>query len=245
MGEIMFMRIRAILFATAPVVLLAGCTHMSGPTHGTNLFPDDRIPDGWIVRHWADVANPPPEGAVWSVEKGTLRGSPQRGAWLLSDKEYGDFRLKFEWKLPERGNSGVALRAPLHGDPAFDGLELQMVDPRYFKPETPPKPSELSASLYRAIAPKQQLYKPNDWNSYDITLRGSHIKVIFNGVLVQDADLSRETMHPKRHDDSDAPALKDRPLRGHIGFQELSRDGGQVQIRNIELFDQSASGGSR
>ena len=159
---------------------------------------------------------------------------------MLSDQEYGNFRVEFEWKLPERGNSGFAIRAPLFGDPAFDGMELQMVDTRYFPADEPPKPSELSGALYRAVAPRVQVYKPDAWNKYEITVRGSHIKVIFNGVPVQDVDVDREVMHPKRHDGTDAPALKDRPRRGHIGFQELSRGGGHVQIRNIKFSDESA-----
>ena len=227
--------------AVATLASLLGCAHLSPSAHFVNPFPQEGIPQGWVVRHWADVRNPPPEGASWHVEQGILRGSTPRGTWLLSEKEYSDFRLELEWKLPERGNSGVALRAPMYGDPAFDGMELQMVDPRYFPADEPPKPSELSGALYRAVAPRVQVYKPGEWNTYDITVRGSHVKVVFNGVLVQDVDLDRETMHPQRHDGTDAPALKDRPRRGHIGFQELSRGGGHVEIRNVKLSDESAS----
>ena len=60
-----------------------------------------------------------------------LTPGKQRGTWLVSEKEYGDFVLEFEIKLTERGNSGVALRAPMKGDPAFDGMELQVADLRY------------------------------------------------------------------------------------------------------------------
>ena len=54
---------------------------------------------------------------VWKVEKGVLRGSEPRGTWLVSEKEYGDFILEFEWKIGQRGNSGAALRAPMSGAP--------------------------------------------------------------------------------------------------------------------------------
>src|SRR6185436_13533108 len=83
---------------------------------------------------------------VWKVEKGVLMGGEPRGSWLLSEKEYGDFELEFEFKLGETGNSGCALRAPLYGDPAFDGIELQMADFRY---NTEAKDSELTGGLYR------------------------------------------------------------------------------------------------
>src|SRR3954463_7229576 len=72
------------------------------------LFPEDGIPKGWSVRAWDDVANPAKEG-VWKVEKGVLNGSEPRGTWLVSDKEYGDFQLQFEWKIGPRGNSGCGV----------------------------------------------------------------------------------------------------------------------------------------
>ncbi len=153
----------------------------------------------------------------------------------MSEKEYGDFILEFEWKLPERGNSGVALRAPLFGDPAFDGMELQMVDPRYFPANEPPKPSELTGSLYRAVAPRVQVFKPGDWNNYRITCRGPAVTVVLNGETIVDINLDDQNTPTKRHDGSDAPPLKLRPRKGHIGFQELSRGGGHVQIRGARI----------
>jgi hypothetical protein len=48
-------------------------------------------------------------------------------------------------------------------------------------------------------------------------------------------NLDEQTTPTKKHDGSDAPPLKDRPRKGHIGFQELSRDGGHVEIRNARI----------
>lgn len=196
------------------------------------LFPQDGVPAGWTVRAWDDVSKPGPTGAVWKVEGGILQGSEPRGSWLMSEKEYGDFILEFEFKLGERGNSGCALRSPMRGDPAFDGMELQMADVRY-NPQA--KDSELTAGLYRAVAPTRQAYRPTEWNRYQITLRGEHLKVVLNGEAVQDINLGEQSQPVKRHDGSDAPPIKDRPRRGHIGFQELSRGGDHVQIRNARI----------
>src|SRR5688572_18524747 len=95
------------------------------------LFPAEGVPKGWSVREWSDVAKKVPDGNDWTVKDGVLHSGKNRGTWLVSEKEYADFILEFEIKLTERGNSGVALRAPLKGDPAFDGLELQVADLRY------------------------------------------------------------------------------------------------------------------
>lgn len=203
------------------------------------LFPTNGngFPEGWTVRAWDDVSRPAATGTVWKVESGILHGSDPRGTWLMSEKDYGDFTLEFEFKLGEQGNSGCALRAPLRGDPAFDGLELQMADLRY-NPQA--KDSELTGGLYRAVAPTRQIYRPTEWNHYVITLQGPRLKVVLNGESIQDINLDEHQEVVKRHDGSDAPPIKDRPRRGHIGFQELSRGGGQVQIRNARILELDA-----
>jgi hypothetical protein len=96
-------------------------------------------------------------------------------------------------------------------------------------------PEELTGSLYRAVAPRKQLFKPNEWNSYEVTLKGSKVKVVLNGEQILDVELKDYNVTVKRHSGEDAVALKDRPLKGHIGFQELSRGGAHVEIRNARI----------
>jgi hypothetical protein len=196
------------------------------------LFPHDGVPEGWTVTEWSDVAKPADPSVKWMVKDGVLHGSQQRGTWLISEKEYGDLELQYEFKLGELGNSGLALRAPMHGDPAFDGMELQMADFRY---NTSAKDSELTGGIYRAIAPTKQVYKPTEWNKYEIRLVGNKLRVMLNGELIQDLDLDEHSEPVKRHDDTDAPPVKDRPRKGHIGFQELSRGDVHVMIRGAKI----------
>src|SRR5439155_8709631 len=152
------------------------------------LFPTDGPPKGWVVTEWSDLAKPAPKTAEWVVKDGVLTAGKERGTWLVSEKEYTDFVLEFEVKLTARGNSGVALRAPLKGDPAFDGMEFQIADLRY-NPQA--KDSELTGGIYRAIAPTKQAYKPTEWNAIKIELKGTRLKGTVNGELVQDVDLSK------------------------------------------------------
>ena len=191
-----------------------------------------RSPTGWRVGAWNDVSKPGPSNTVWRVKAGVMQPEGERGSWLMSEKEYGDFILEFEFKLGELGNSGCALRAPLRGDPAFDGLELQMADLRD-NPQA--KDSELTGGLYRAIAPKKQVYKPTEWNKYQVTLKGPRLKVVLNGELIQDLDLTGQNQEVKRHNGTIAPPIKQRPQKGHIGFQELSRGEQHALIRNVRI----------
>jgi len=196
------------------------------------LFPKDGKPAGFVVRHWSDVAQPLQEAAEWIVKDGVLTSVGARGCWLISEKEYGDFQLEYDFKLGTRGNSGCALRAPLKGDPAFDGMEMQMADFRY---NTEAKDSELTGGIYRAVAQTKQVYKPEEWNTVRISLQGSKLTVVLNGETIQDIDLKTFDQTVLRHDGTPAPPLKDRPRRGHIGFQELSRENSHVLIRNARI----------
>lgn len=220
------------LWLAAVLFAVPMCRHLAADAQFVPLFPEDGVPKGWTVRAWDDVRNPAQDNPVWKVQNGVLHGGEPRGSWLLSEKEYGDFELEFEFKLGETGNSGCALRAPMFGDPAFDGIELQMADFRYNRQA---KDSELTGGLYRAIAPKRQVYKPTEWNKYHVTCKGSQIKVVLNGELILDVKLDEQMEKVKRHDGTDAPPLKDRPRKGHIGFQELSRGSDPVMIRNARV----------
>ena len=240
---------RSVVFAALCLVAIGFVTaraaddkSISGAT-GTpqKLFTEKGEPKGWTVHAWDDVSKPGPEGAKWVVdENGVLNGSEPRGTWLVSDKEYGDFTIEYDWKLGERGNSGFGVRFPPKGDPAFDGMEIQMNDERYN--DGSDQPNQLTGSFYKAIAPKKQVYKTTQWNHYKMSFKGPHVKVELNGELIQDVNLDEQHATVKRHDDTDAPPLKDRPHRGHIGFQELSRGGAHVMIKNVMITEEGDAG---
>lgn len=215
----------------APALLLL-LSHFACAGEFVPLFEKDGAPAGFVVRHWADVSQPPKDAAEWTVKEGVLTSVGARGCWLMSEKEYGDFELQYEFKLGPQGNSGLALRSPAKGDPAFDGLEMQMADFRY---NTKAKDSELTAGLYRAVAPTKQVYKPEEWNRVHVKLQGSKVWVELNGEVVQDVDLAKFDAAVPRHDGTPAPALNDRPTKGRIGFQELSRGGSHVLIRKARI----------
>jgi hypothetical protein len=196
------------------------------------LFTEDGAPRGWSVREWNDVSKTV-DDAPWAVRDGVLVSGSRRGTWLISDEQFENFILEFEIQLTEVGNSGVALRAPLAGDPAFDGMELQVADFRY---NTQARDSELTGGIYRAIAPSSQVYRPTEWNRFRIELNGQRLKVTLNGDVIQDVDLSKYDQPVKRHDGSDAPPVRQRPTRGHIGFQHLSQNNEPVRIRNVRVL---------
>jgi len=222
------MKTHLFLF-TLFLVLCIGCNETA---KWEPLFPNDgKLPAGWFAGNWDDVSKPPPEGTDWQVKDGVLTNEGVRDSWLISEKNYCNFELEFEFKLGERGNSGCALRVPPKGDPAFDGVEIQMADVRY-NPEA--TDAELTGGIYRAIAPTQQVYKPLEWNKYHIVCEGPRIKVTLNGVLIQDVNLKEHEYTVLRHSGEEAVPLNKRPICGRIGFQELSYES-KAQIRNARI----------
>src|SRR5687767_1939312 len=80
----------------------------------------------------------------WHVEKGKIEAWKANGeliscvapggGYLATDKEYGDFELRLEYRIGPAGNSGVGLRFPKGGWPSTDAMEIQILDdtsPRY------------------------------------------------------------------------------------------------------------------
>lgn len=196
----------------------------------TPLFATDGAPAGWQVRNWMDVAQDPSPGTQWLVKDGVLRGSTPRGSWLVSDREYGDFKLEYEFKLGDRGCGGFGFRFPATGHPAHEGLFLQMVDPRYYGTNYQAQPAELTGALYKGLAPQAQAFKPNEWNACTVVCMGSKLNVVLNGTTVIDIDLIALSGPMFR-----GKPIAYRPRRGHLGFQETSRGDAHLEIRNARI----------
>jgi hypothetical protein len=198
------------------------------------LFAGDSL-QGWQVSDWSNISTPQKvQGTPWRIEKGVLYGLNKR-TWITSPGEYSDFILKLESKIGKGANGGIGLRFPLDGDPAYTAMELQVVDHEvYYGGQS--TPAQRTASIYDEIAASPEVTKPpGQWNVWEITAKGSHVTVVLNGQKVIDADLSRETKARQQK----GPALAQRPLKGHIGFQNLN---GEITLRNIMIKELGAEG---
>src|SRR5687768_9702806 len=125
---------------------------------------------------------------VWMAEKGAIVVEKGGGGWLLTEKEYGDFELRLEYKLSARANSGVALRTPREGDPAYVGMEVQLIDDEGW----PGKLADYqhTGSVYDVVPAAKTNNKPvGEWNALRIVCAGSKVTVEVNGATVVDANL--------------------------------------------------------
>jgi len=165
----------------------------------------------------------------YAVEDGVLRCIAKTGGKLFTEKEYADFTLRFEFKLTPGANNGVGLRAPLEGDPAFTGMEIQILDDTSDMYKNI-KPYQRHGSVYGIVPAKPGHQKPvGEWNEQEITCRGNHVTIKLNGVTIVDADV-KEAATPKPLDGREHPGLN--RSKGFIGFLGHGHD---VYFRNVRV----------
>ena len=115
-------------------------------------------------------------------------------------EEYGDFAVSLEFKMPLRGNNGLAIRYPGAGvNAGREGMtEVQILDDGY--PGIDPR--QVHGSAYGMVGAVGGYQRPHgEWNHQLVTVRGSTVTVEVNGLTVLDADLATVTefMDDKPH----------------------------------------------
>lgn len=151
------------------------------------------------------------------------------GGNLYTEKEYGNFILRFEFQLTKDANNGLGIHAPLTGNVAYEGKELQIIDNSQEK-YGELKPWQYHGSLYGVIPAKVGFQKPvGEWNQQEVIVDGFKIKVILNGNVILDGDV-QEASKNGTIDGRDHPGLL--KSTGHIGFLG---HGDVVRFRNIRI----------
>lgn len=156
--------------------------------------------DGKILKGWHSYNQDKIAG--WFIENGTLT-SDGSGGDLVTDKEYGDFDLEFEFKIPEGSNSGVlykVIEKPALTRTVFSAPEYQIIDDKNYvvKDESGKniglKPGQLTGANYDLNPPSDPTaFKPaGTWNSGKIVVSGNQVKHYLNGKLVADYEYGGE-----------------------------------------------------
>lgn len=162
------------------------------------------------------------------VKDGAIVNKPGKGGNLFTEAEYDDFTAYVEYKMPEGGNNGLAIRYPGKGQPSTEAMcEVQILDdnaPKHAKLD----PRQYNGSVYGMI-PAHRGYDRaiGEWNVMEVTVKGPKIQVELNGTRIVDGDVSqvKELMGGKPHPGKD---LK----KGHFGF---AGHNDPVQFRNIGI----------
>lgn len=188
------------------VDLLAG-----EPPVGDTLIPHQGSADAWSIN-----------------EKNQLVCSGGSGGWIgTRTSDYGDFDLKLEFNVPAEGNSGVFIRCPFEGNPAYTGMEIQVIDDDA-QHWGELQPWQKTGSIYHEVAPARRATRSaGQWQTMEIYAKGPTVKIYVNGINIIKANLDKYTTCS-----TEAAPLKDRPRMGYIGFQNY---GNQMLYRNIRV----------
>lgn len=181
--------------------------------------------DGKSLANWKLVRG---YGPGYVVRDGVLVCPADGGGNLYTEKEYANFVFRFEFKTEPGGNNGVGVRAPLEGDAAYAGVEIQILDDQHEKYRGKIKSEQHHGSVYDVLPARTGFLKPaGEWNAEEIMFDGPRVRVTLNGAIILDADLAnvREEEVLKKH-----PGLK--RTSGHIGFLG---HGSLVEFRDIRI----------
>jgi len=201
------------------LLLLASFLFFAGDANFKPLF------NGKDLTGWTLVGK---KGPGYIAKDGVLVCPEDGGGNLLTEEEFDNFVFHFEFKLQPGGNNGVGIRAPLSGDIAYSGMEIQILDHNHEKYKGVLKPTQRHGSVYDVIPASSEALKPTgEWNVEEITAIGPKIQVKLNGKLITDADLSTVT---------DPEVLKKHPgvqrKSGRVGFLG---HGSLVEFRDIKI----------
>ncbi|MDR1860995.1 MAG: DUF1080 domain-containing protein [Bacteroidales bacterium] len=201
--------------------------------------------DGTTLNGWRGYRKDAPP-AAWSVVDGclTLKGSGQGeagandGGDILYGEQFGDFRLKIDWKISEGGNSGIMYLCQETQDYSYQTApEFQVLDnERHPDAELGKDGNRKASSLYDLIAANPQNTKPaGEWNTAEILVYKGTVVHFQNGEKVLEYHLWTEDWK-KLVANSKFPGLNpDWANVAKQGYIVLQDHGDAVWYRNIKL----------
>ncbi len=193
---------------------------------------DDAVDDGFIelfngedLTGWEIWGDP----AGYRVEDGVIRSATDWGSaygMYYAERTFGDFVLKIDWRVSERGNSGVFIRVPtVEGPPAENhpwvtGYEVQISSE---KPRRDDAHCTGSLYAYHPVSARPA-EEAEVWYTYEIICKGELITVKIDGVVVNEFDQSTQEN------------TKDKPLEGYIALQDSHGPSGTwIEYKNIRI----------
>ncbi|TAE75804.1 MAG: DUF1080 domain-containing protein [Verrucomicrobia bacterium] len=191
--------------------------------------------DGKTLAGWRTykAREPKPQ---WQVVDASITLTTGGGGDLITEKQFADFELRWEWKIAAEGNSGVMWRVAETDQAASrTGPEYQLLDPAAqgrFLAEV--AKGNVGGALYDLDPADPGLSKPaGQWNSSRLRVRGSRMELFLRGILTADVDLESEEWARKIAASKFAtwPRFAKEP-KGHICLQD---HGNPVSFRHLRI----------
>lgn len=205
-----------------------------------NLF-DGKTTAGWHTYGKTGV------GKAWKVVDGTLHldaaakkeWQTAEGGDIVTDEEFENFHLKYDWKIAPRGNSGVVFL--IKEDPQYQymwhtGMEMQVLDNGTANGDGHPDAkitSHRAGDLYDLIVSKEVVKAAGEWNTAEIVANKGKLEFYLNG---------QQTVSTTMWDDSWKALIAKSKFKSMPGFGKFNKGriglqdhGDDVWFRNIKI----------
>jgi hypothetical protein len=202
---------------------------------------------GWSVRCKPDDR----AREFWRVEQGcivvdSLSSSDHDYVWLVTDREFDDFELalKFQVFRDSPGNGGVQVRSRYDEEAGWmDGPQIDIHPPGPWRTgmiydETRGVQKWIAPSLPKVSDARPDMAPPGlvlhfagdtpDWNELTITVRGTQVRVVLNGVVIRDWD-GAGVLDDATH------RARNVGMRGHIALQLHRGDRLKMRFKDITI----------
>jgi len=227
----------AALLVTLQVLADEGINQLSSAekAEGWTLLFDGQTTKGW---HSFKRTAFPSKG--WAVEDGWLHCLGKDGGDVISDVEYDQFDLQWEWKIEPGGNSGLKYFVVESRDSAI-GHEYQMLDDQGNPDGKVAQGKHVTASFYDVLKPtKPPPTKPlGEVNHSRVLVKGNHVEHWLNGVKVLEYELGSEAVKAGVAESKfkSVPGFGNL-VKAHLLLQDHHSN---VWFRNIKIRDLSDS----
>jgi hypothetical protein len=219
-----------LLAAAASVLSAAPLNQLTDEERaaGWKLLFDGKTTQGWRTFKKQSF---PEKG--WVVEDGWLHCLSKGGGDIITDAEFDDFELQWDWKLAPAGNSGVKYFVLESRQQAL-GHEYQMLDDERAPGVEKGNRKQLTAAFYAVLAPGHTPIKPpGEVNSSRILVKGNHVEHWLNGEKVLEYECGSDTVKAavavSKFKNTAGFGSK---VRGHLLLQDHDSE---VWFRNVKL----------
>ncbi|MBR1574693.1 MAG: DUF1080 domain-containing protein [Bacteroidales bacterium] len=239
---------RNIIWIMAAAALTCGAVASCGQQENTLTAREkaegwELLFDGKTLSGWRDFNGDSLTGP-WVVENGTIRaegeGSDSNG-YIVTDREFANFDLKWEWKISKGGNSGMlyhVVEGAKFVVPYITGPEYQLIDDENWEEVNgyPLEPWQRCAVDYAMYVPDfdaRDLKPAGSWNQSEIIFDNGHVTYLLNGKVTVEFDAWTADWYARKNSGKweDAPEYGQSPS-GHICLQD---HGYPAWFRNIKI----------
>lgn len=149
--------------------------------------------DGESLQGWRGYKKDGVPAKGWTIDDGAIMHSKGGGGGdLMTDRKFGDFELRFEFKVGPKANSGVIYRiAETESASYMTGPEFQVLDDAGHGMKSDDRHGVGALYAIETSAKKQAL-PAGAWNTGRIVVKGWHVRHWVNGTKTVDLDLGSD-----------------------------------------------------